>query len=276
MNNKGFIPILAVIIAVVIIAGGIGSYLYIKNKNISSIINSSNNSTSTGQGISTSTIACTQEAKQCPDGSYVGRIGPKCEFASCPTISISTVVATTSTNVTADYLRNLINNGLDTSSGAGFIIDNDEDSSDDMIDAAPGSARVASVETATKNGIIDLNIEDGFFSKLAVHYDDSPAMPQVNKPLGYNFKYGLIQFEFNIIVPPGSTVFVGITFPESIPRDAKYFRVTSYGWVESPFIRDTKNNKKIYITLTDGGEGDTDGAKNASIISEPNGLGILR
>lgn len=30
-------------------------------------------------------IACTMEAKQCPDGSYVGRAGPKCEFAACPT-----------------------------------------------------------------------------------------------------------------------------------------------------------------------------------------------
>lgn len=29
-------------------------------------------------------IACTQEARQCPDGSYVSRIGPACEFARCP------------------------------------------------------------------------------------------------------------------------------------------------------------------------------------------------
>jgi len=29
-------------------------------------------------------VACTQEAKQCPDGSYVGRTGPNCEFAPCP------------------------------------------------------------------------------------------------------------------------------------------------------------------------------------------------
>lgn len=29
--------------------------------------------------------ACTEEAKQCPDGSYVGRGGPNCEFAPCPT-----------------------------------------------------------------------------------------------------------------------------------------------------------------------------------------------
>ncbi|MFH0947680.1 MAG: Gmad2 immunoglobulin-like domain-containing protein [Elusimicrobiota bacterium] len=31
-----------------------------------------------------SPTACTQEAKQCPDGSYVGRTGPNCEFAPCP------------------------------------------------------------------------------------------------------------------------------------------------------------------------------------------------
>lgn len=29
-------------------------------------------------------IACTMEAKICPDGSSVGRAGPKCEFAPCP------------------------------------------------------------------------------------------------------------------------------------------------------------------------------------------------
>jgi len=28
--------------------------------------------------------ACTQEAKICPDGSSVGRTGPNCEFAECP------------------------------------------------------------------------------------------------------------------------------------------------------------------------------------------------
>lgn len=29
------------------------------------------------------TIACSQEAKLCPDGSYVARMGPNCEFTSC-------------------------------------------------------------------------------------------------------------------------------------------------------------------------------------------------
>jgi len=29
-------------------------------------------------------VACTQEAKLCPDGSYVSREGPNCEFSACP------------------------------------------------------------------------------------------------------------------------------------------------------------------------------------------------
>ena len=31
---------------------------------------------------------CTEEAKQCPDGSYVGRTGPACQFAACPDVPI--------------------------------------------------------------------------------------------------------------------------------------------------------------------------------------------
>ena len=34
----------------------------------------------------TDQIACTQDAMQCPDGSWVGRSGPKCEFI-CPQAS---------------------------------------------------------------------------------------------------------------------------------------------------------------------------------------------
>jgi hypothetical protein len=39
-------------------------------------------------------VVCTMEAKLCPDGSYVGRTGPHCEFAACPT---ATSAASTST-----------------------------------------------------------------------------------------------------------------------------------------------------------------------------------
>ena len=29
-------------------------------------------------------VVCTQDAKECPDGSYVARVPPDCKFAPCP------------------------------------------------------------------------------------------------------------------------------------------------------------------------------------------------
>ncbi|HVZ76141.1 MAG TPA: hypothetical protein VG934_02620 [Candidatus Paceibacterota bacterium] len=43
-------------------------------------------------------VACTMEAKLCPDGvTYVGRTGPDCHFAACPGESSSTPVSGTAT-----------------------------------------------------------------------------------------------------------------------------------------------------------------------------------
>jgi hypothetical protein len=45
------------------------------------------------QSTSKKEVFCTAEAQLCPDGSYVGRTGPNCEFAACPATSpqVSTV-----------------------------------------------------------------------------------------------------------------------------------------------------------------------------------------
>ena len=37
--------------------------------------------------ISPELVVCTADARMCPDGTYVGRIPPKCEFVACPTES---------------------------------------------------------------------------------------------------------------------------------------------------------------------------------------------
>jgi hypothetical protein len=63
------IGILILILIVVIVGGGILTYQYLwlpKEK--------------------TNNVVCTMEVKLCPDGSYVGRTGPNCEFAKCPGI----------------------------------------------------------------------------------------------------------------------------------------------------------------------------------------------
>lgn len=46
-------------------------------------------------------VACTQEAKTCPDGSSVGRSGPNCEFALCPQIT-STPIPTPNLSIVAN------------------------------------------------------------------------------------------------------------------------------------------------------------------------------
>ena len=60
MNKK---YILIIVTAIILIAGGV--YYFAKQK-------------------SPEPVACTMEAKLCPDGSYVGRVPPNCEFAPCP------------------------------------------------------------------------------------------------------------------------------------------------------------------------------------------------
>jgi hypothetical protein len=160
----------------------------------------------------------------------------------------------------------------DTVESGKIVIDNDEDTSDDIIDTSPNSARVASLDTITKNGIIKLETEDGYFSNMASLYDDAPSLSQIGKPTNYNFKYGVVQFELKPQIP-GSTVSIALTFPEPVPSDAKYFKITSSGWEEYPFTIDASNPKKIQIQLTDGGQGDEDGVKNGVIV-DPSSLGI--
>ena len=51
---------------------GFAAYVYLFNKDLIKYF------------VVTRSVACTTDAKLCPDGSAVGRIGPKCEFAECP------------------------------------------------------------------------------------------------------------------------------------------------------------------------------------------------
>ncbi len=73
--------------------------------------------------IDTGPVACTADAKICPDGSAVGRIGPKCEFAPCPTEPTNDVMMESDDTLTNDesmmqkesYSGTLLAGSLDTS-----------------------------------------------------------------------------------------------------------------------------------------------------------------
>ena len=90
-NNKGLVPIFVVLIIVGVLALGGGIFFLVKNLQ--------------------KPIACTQEAKICPDGSAVGRTGPNCEFSPCPdqTANWKTSVPTDK-GVTFRYPENLLTN----------------------------------------------------------------------------------------------------------------------------------------------------------------------
>lgn len=47
-------------------------------------------------------VMCTMEAKMCPDGSYVGRQGPNCEFAACPATPAEPVACTMEAKICPD------------------------------------------------------------------------------------------------------------------------------------------------------------------------------
>lgn len=66
-NQKGFTPIIIVLMVLFLVGVGGTSYYFI-NKQFQK------------------QTACTAEAKICPDGSSVGRTGPNCEFAVCPEV----------------------------------------------------------------------------------------------------------------------------------------------------------------------------------------------
>lgn len=62
--NKWILPT----VFIVILLAGLGYYFFVQKNDL------------------LNPVACTMEAKMCPDGSAVGRIGPKCEFAVCPEV----------------------------------------------------------------------------------------------------------------------------------------------------------------------------------------------
>jgi hypothetical protein len=108
-KQKGFaIPIIIAVVALLALGG---RYVYYQSNNINTIPESSipdvvsnvptttkvsdrssfqtqdqqNAARESARLKSEDPVACTKDAKQCPDGSYVGRSGPNCEFV-CPVI----------------------------------------------------------------------------------------------------------------------------------------------------------------------------------------------
>ena len=58
-------------------------------------------------------VACTMEAKICPDGSSVGRAGPSCEFAACPEAKTTIATAGIAFTLPSGYVKGVQAPGAD-------------------------------------------------------------------------------------------------------------------------------------------------------------------
>jgi len=85
-----------------------------------------------------------------------------------------------------------------------------------------------------------------------------------------DFPDGLVSYQV-IDVAPGSTVTVKVTFPSGIPAGSKLYKVGPAGFTEvvNPAIQD----HTVTLTLTDGGQGDSDGLANGVIV-DPVGVAV--
>lgn len=92
---------------VILFVVGIGSFLY--------------RNTVERPGITVTQPACTMEAKICPDGTSVGRTGPTCEFAPCPSPNIEIPDSGTSFAIPAGYTADENAYGADARLLAAFV-----------------------------------------------------------------------------------------------------------------------------------------------------------
>lgn len=81
MENKSLTPIIFLIIIVAGLVGYIAWDKYYQVSNHATPPIGTEGGSGSGEGTQ---VVCTTDAKQCPDGTYVGRVAPSCEFAPCP------------------------------------------------------------------------------------------------------------------------------------------------------------------------------------------------
>jgi len=76
-RQAGFAPVLILLIVALAGAGLYGAYYLGTQKSTKTPLVTPTPTPSVA-------VYCAQDAMECPDGSYVGRAPPNCEFAQCP------------------------------------------------------------------------------------------------------------------------------------------------------------------------------------------------
>ena len=96
-------------------------------------------------------------------------------------------------------------------------------------------------------------------------------VPQ-NTPANEVFPYGAFEFKVTECAV-GQTVTIDLVFPEALPADVIYRKQINGAWVDWT-NKVTISGNTITLTITDGGEGDTDGVANGAIY-DPSGPALI-
>jgi hypothetical protein len=151
--------------------------------------------------------------------------------------------------------------------------DTDNDGVPDNEDDYPGNKGKGSPPSSRGKGKFLIDVTDTAGASLAFTEgiaETSASLNQDGKPSGYDFPDGLVSYQV-IDVDPGSTVTVKVTFPSGIPAGSKLYKAGPAGFKE--IVNPAIQGRTVTLTLTDGGQGDSDGLANGVIV-DPVGVAV--
>jgi len=153
-----------------------------------------------------------------------------------------------------------------TTEGAVLATDSDNDGAVDSDDDYPDDDRIATVHEHRHDRKIKVDVSENSGAHLRgtkSKTDSDPSINQTGKPAGYDFRWGLVEYNVEGI-SSGATVRVRLSYPEEIPAGSKVYQVTSAGYSELPGA--TISGNVVTVQLTDGGTGDRDLERNGVIV----------
>ena len=129
----------------------------------------------------------------------------------------------------------------------------------------------ASAVSATGTGAISVSVSAGALSGVVGLSDLDPTVSQAGRPAGYTFPDGLASYQV-VGLTDGASTTVTIRFPSGAPSGWKAYKATSAGFSDYS-AHAVQNGDAIVLSLTDGGTGDSDKARNGVIV-DPVGLAV--
>lgn len=127
--------------------------------------------------------------------------------------------------------------------------------------------------SATGTGSITLTTSSGGITQHSTSTANSHSgIPNYPVP-SLTFPHGLVSWTVDGLMP-GETISMEIVYPDTVPINAKYWKVNGSTWTNATsLITSNTGNNILTLTITDGGFGDADGLVNGE-ISDPGGVGF--